>query len=468
MQPTRAQPLASNEREKNAVFAQSRWDELLDGVNLTLLIATISNSKCDAFVPFQQSWRGPDLALVWLGAKFPLSFQLVSFLYIGNVKKVTWFEYIVKAMERFLVCAGLNRTQGHEASEWAEEAWLTLMKDPKSLQKTSEGGKEAGADIGAEVTEDFEMQEEPGRLDAVPLAKVLLECDSMDDEGLSDKEGGLSEDEAEQHPHDPMAVESLPTSSLSPQQALYALAWFNTLNEPSLSIWMTSTRIRKLDISKALQSHQNTVYPRMQSFPECFGAVFGLAEGKSRSLRRYQLQEHPRVAIADRRSIQVICHPLSASRKDSKFVDVLPISVSSPASIQLIEKAADSCNLLKHSKSRWVEVLEGVNPVSLMATVSTAKRAAFVCAILKWFGVIYKFRKRRQGSGRGRPLTSSLHPQDNEAPPSGSWVPPQSWDVQFLDKGLLHNLAPGSIGSRNAGPGGKGTMGGGRPLEFAK
>ncbi|GAW01324.1 hypothetical protein LENED_002914 [Lentinula edodes] len=104
------------------------------------------------------------------------------------------------------------------------QAWLTLMKDPKSLQKTSEGGKEAGADIGAEVTEDVEMQEEPGRLDA--------ECDSMNDEGLSDEEGGLSEDEAGQHPHDPMVVDSLPTSALSPQQALYALARFNTLVEP--------------------------------------------------------------------------------------------------------------------------------------------------------------------------------------------------------------------------------------------
>ncbi|KAF8825704.1 hypothetical protein HHX47_DHR6000030 [Lentinula edodes] len=78
----------------------------------------------------------------------------------------------------------------------------------------------------------------------------------------------------------------------------------------------------------------------------------------------------------------------------------------------------------------------------------------------------------------------STHPSDNDAPPpdSPSWVPPQSWDVQFLDEGeheaedeyysssedsLLHNLS-GSIGSRNVGSGGRGTVGGGRPLEFAR
>ncbi|KAF8830860.1 hypothetical protein HHX47_DHR2000766 [Lentinula edodes] len=46
--------VASNEREKNAVFAQSRWDEVLNGVNLSLLMATISSSKRDAFPSFKR------------------------------------------------------------------------------------------------------------------------------------------------------------------------------------------------------------------------------------------------------------------------------------------------------------------------------------------------------------------------------------------------------------------------------
>ncbi|KAJ3898894.1 hypothetical protein F5879DRAFT_994308 [Lentinula edodes] len=211
------------------------------------------------------------------------------------------------------------------------------------------------------------------------------ECDSMNDEGLSDEEGGLSEDEAGQHPHDPMVVDSLPTSALSPQQALYALARFNTLVEPIHHLkarhFKPEHRLPKntefpslftaVDADELVPVPVGPI-PRIRGIKiiqglkcavaECFGTVFGLTEGKSRSLRRYQLQEHPRVAIADRCSIQVICQPT------------------------LIEKAAASCNLLKHGKSRWVEVLEGVNLVSLMATVSTAKCEAFVCAILKWFG----------------------------------------------------------------------------------
>ncbi|KAJ3925324.1 MAG: hypothetical protein NXY57DRAFT_1071756 [Lentinula lateritia] len=70
--------------------------------------------------------------------------------------------------------------------------------------------------------------------------------------------------------------------------------------------------------------------------------------------------------------------------------------------------------------------------------------------------VIWKFRKRRQSS-------SSTHPWDNKAPPPGSWVPPQSWNVQFLDEGKHE-----AEGSGNAGPGGRETVGSGSPLEFAR
>ncbi|KAJ3876301.1 hypothetical protein F5051DRAFT_429861 [Lentinula edodes] len=46
--------VASNEREKNAVFAQSRWDELLEGVNIAALRKTISTPDLQAFTSFRR------------------------------------------------------------------------------------------------------------------------------------------------------------------------------------------------------------------------------------------------------------------------------------------------------------------------------------------------------------------------------------------------------------------------------
>ncbi|KAJ4475991.1 hypothetical protein C8J55DRAFT_490271 [Lentinula edodes] len=46
--------VASNEREKNAVFAQSRWDELLEGVNISALRKTISTPDLQAFPSFKR------------------------------------------------------------------------------------------------------------------------------------------------------------------------------------------------------------------------------------------------------------------------------------------------------------------------------------------------------------------------------------------------------------------------------
>ncbi|KAJ3878219.1 hypothetical protein F5051DRAFT_439914 [Lentinula edodes] len=127
----------------------------------------------------------------------------------------------------------------------------------------------------------------------------------------------------------------------------------------------------------------------------CVGEVFGAVEGRSRNLRVHQLQVHPQVALADRRSIHVQCHPLSANRKDRRFVEITPTSTSTSTSFRFIEKAAETCNLLEHSEvftlasnereknavfaqSRWDEVLDGVHLTSLMATISTPKRDAFV------------------------------------------------------------------------------------------
>ncbi|KAH7880194.1 uncharacterized protein C8R40DRAFT_1079401, partial [Lentinula edodes] len=46
--------VTSNEREKNAVFAQSRWDELLEGVNITDLRKTISTPASHALTTFER------------------------------------------------------------------------------------------------------------------------------------------------------------------------------------------------------------------------------------------------------------------------------------------------------------------------------------------------------------------------------------------------------------------------------
>ncbi|GAV98674.1 dna partial [Lentinula edodes] len=45
---------ASNEREKNAVFAQSRWDELLEGVNIAALRQTISTPDLPTLASFKR------------------------------------------------------------------------------------------------------------------------------------------------------------------------------------------------------------------------------------------------------------------------------------------------------------------------------------------------------------------------------------------------------------------------------
>ncbi|KAJ3924737.1 MAG: hypothetical protein NXY57DRAFT_1044686, partial [Lentinula lateritia] len=127
----------------------------------------------------------------------------------------------------------------------------------------------------------------------------------------------------------------------------------------------------------------------------CNGRVFGAVEGRSRNLRVHQLQVHPQVALADRRSVQVSCHPLSANRRDRQFVEVSPSSTSMSASFRLVEKAAETCNLLEHSQvfslasnereknavfaqSRWDELLDGVSLTLLISTISNSKRDAFV------------------------------------------------------------------------------------------
>ncbi|KAJ3924369.1 MAG: hypothetical protein NXY57DRAFT_1089348, partial [Lentinula lateritia] len=262
-----------------------------------------------------------------------------------------------------------------------------------------------------------------------------LDGDTTGEEGLSE-EGEPSDDEAQQT-DDPMAVDGV-----SPQDAINSLARFNTLVEPEYHLVICTECAIPVRMDN-MYTHQRTKHfeslhlppelklpsraqfrslivtlnadkpidipvgpiPRIRgiqivqglkcAISGCVGAVFGVSQGKSRPLQRHQLRDHPEVAIADRRSVAVPTHPLSNSRKDRRFVEVLPTTSSPSSSLQHIDKAADSCSLLEHdqvftlasnereknavfAQSRWDEVLNGVNLTLLMATISSSKRDAFV------------------------------------------------------------------------------------------
>ncbi|KAJ3871133.1 hypothetical protein F5051DRAFT_446582 [Lentinula edodes] len=281
---------------------------------------------------------------------------------------------------------------------------------------------------------DTEMAEEHS--DKVKGADELEE-----DEDESDEEDVPSEDEASLVEGDDMDLDIAP-SSLSPSEIVSSLSRFNILVEPvyhlpictecaipvRLEHMYTHQRTKhfkgvtlppelRLPSSSELTSLLTTLgadqpseipigpIPRIQGVQimqglkcttsGCIGEVFGAVEGRSRNLRAHQLLVHPQVALADRRSLQVSCQPLSAIRKDRRFVEVIPTSTFTSSSFRLIEKAAETCNLLEHSQvfslasnereknavfaqSRWDEVLDGVNLTSLIATISTSQRDAYV------------------------------------------------------------------------------------------
>ncbi|KAJ4493425.1 hypothetical protein C8J55DRAFT_484850 [Lentinula edodes] len=284
-----------------------------------------------------------------------------------------------------------------------------------------------GFRLGAGVVEDVEMRDGVGEL--------VEDDDSTDEEGTYDE--GVPSDEEAQQPEHPMAVDGV-----CRQEAIDRLARFNTLVEPAYHLVVCTecavpVRIddmhthQKMRHFKALHLPPELRLPPRAEFKcllvtlgadnpitvpigpisriqgvqvvqglrceieGCDGRVFGVSQGKSRPLQRHQLRDHPQVAIADRRSTAVLCHPLSSSRKDRRFVEVLSSNSSASPSLHHIEEAADSCNLLDHeqvftlasnereknavfAQSRWDEVLDGVNLTSLMATISSSKRDAYV------------------------------------------------------------------------------------------
>ncbi|KAJ3871158.1 hypothetical protein F5051DRAFT_446546 [Lentinula edodes] len=309
------------------------------------------------------------------------------------------------------------------------------------------------ADEDLEKVTEVESTVEEGPIvcsaDGGIIGEVLRDDGLEDDEEETDEEDVLSGDEALPAERDDMDVDLAP-SSLSPSEILSSLSRFNIIVEPVYHLAVCTECAIPVRLEH-MYTHQKTKHfkglnlPPELSFPSrsslysllatlgadqpfeipvgpipriqgvqivqglkctlsgCIGEVFGAVEGRSRNLRVHQLQVHPQVARADRRSIQVPCHPLSANRRDRRFVEISPTSNSTSISSRLIEKAAETCSLLEHeqvftiasnereknavfAQSRWDEVLNGVNLSLLMATLSSSKRDAF--ASFKWLKVI--------------------------------------------------------------------------------
>ncbi|KAJ3845838.1 hypothetical protein EV368DRAFT_90009 [Lentinula lateritia] len=287
-------------------------------------------------------------------------------------------------------------------SDMAQERSEGLLNVNDSVE-----GLDLGTGVEIEVNEDVEMRND--------VEELVEDGDSTGDEALSE-EGELSDEDAQQ------TDDSVAIDSVSRQDAINSLARFNTVVEPTYHLVICTecaiplppelklpsgaqfrSLIFTLDADKPIDVPVGPI-PRIQgvqivqgmrcAISGCVGAVFGVSKGKSRPLQRHQLRDHPEVAIADRRSVVVLSHPLSNSRKDRRFVEVLPTTCSASPSLQHIEKAADSCSLLEHeqvftvasnereknavfAQSRWDEVLNGVSLSLLMATISSSKRDAF-------------------------------------------------------------------------------------------
>ncbi|KAJ3858461.1 hypothetical protein EV359DRAFT_68999, partial [Lentinula novae-zelandiae] len=238
-------------------------------------------------------------------------------------------------------------------------------------------GFDLGSGAGIEVHEDVEMRDGVGEL--------VEDGDSTGDEGLSE-EGEPSDDEAQQT-DDPMAVDGV-----SPQDAINRLAQFNTLVEPAYHLVVCTECAIPVRMDD-MHTHQKTKHFESLHLPPELKLP---SRAQFRSLIVTLNADKPiDIPVGPIPRIQGVQVVQGMSRKDRRFVEVLPTTSSTSSSLQHIEKAADSCSLLEHdhvftlasnereknavfAQSRWDEVLNGVNLTLLMATISSSKRDAFV------------------------------------------------------------------------------------------
>ncbi|KAJ3884264.1 hypothetical protein GG344DRAFT_84302 [Lentinula edodes] len=223
---------------------------------------------------------------------------------------------------------------------------------------------------------------------------------STDDEGCSNEGGDPSDDDAEPVEGNDMDVDHAPVT-LSPTEIHSSLSRFNILVEPVYHLVVCTEcaipiRLEHLHTHQRTKHFKGVTLPpelRLPSSSELTSLLTTLGANQPLDI---PVGPIPRIQGGPNRAgPQVPCHPLSANRKDRRFVEVIPTTNPSSNSLHYLQAAADSCGLLEHdqvftlasnereknavfAQSRWDEVLEGVNLTSLIATVSTANRETFV------------------------------------------------------------------------------------------
>ncbi|KAJ4463888.1 hypothetical protein C8J55DRAFT_494195 [Lentinula edodes] len=270
------------------------------------------------------------------------------------------------------------------------------------------------ADEDLEKVTEVESTVEEGPIvcsaDGGIIGEVLRDDGLEDDEEETDEEDVLSGDEALPAERDDMDVDLAP-SSLSPSEILSSLSRFNIIVEPVYHLAVCTECAIPVRLEH-MYTHQKTKHfkglnlPPELSFPSrsslysllaTLGAdqPFEIPVGPIPRIQGVQIVQGLKCTLSGCiGEVLVPCHPLSANRRDRRFVEISPTSNSTSISSRLIEKAAETCSLLEHeqvftiasnereknavfAQSRWDEVLNGVNLSLLMATLSSSKRDAF-------------------------------------------------------------------------------------------